>query len=192
MASGRELQAHVDDSSPLHSHSVQQRPRPGSFSDIHLPQSFSHFFYLYLNYNHGNLFVLRNSQCRCWVCIDVQTHCYIPKPLHTLRHLTDVNSAPGFNNAIACMTIAVGAGSIRAGLTNSRGAMVWAVMTFASCIVNPQVASATHALTSFNHLVLSTVLLWSAGFSVSELVGLGQHTSANRSPRPRQSVGGRR
>ncbi|CEL60533.1 hypothetical protein RSOLAG1IB_09715 [Rhizoctonia solani AG-1 IB] len=114
-------------------------------------------------------------------------------------HMTDVNSAPGFNNALACMTIAVGAGSIRAGLTNSRGAqscitlisMVWAVMTLASCIVNPQVASATHAMTAFNHFVISGVLLWNGGVSIPELVGLGKQ-SATRNPRPRQSIGGRR
>jgi hypothetical protein len=118
------------------------------------------------------------------------------------------------------MTIAVGAGSIRAGLTNSRGAqsciselflrcpasfrridycfalvalisMVWAVMTLASCIVNPQVASATHAMTAFNHFVISGVLLWNGGFSIPELVGLGKQ-SATRNSRPRQSIGGRR
>lgn len=36
--------------------------------------------------------------------------------------MTDVSSAPGFNNALACMTIAIGAGAIRASLTGSRGA----------------------------------------------------------------------
>ncbi|CUA77105.1 hypothetical protein RSOLAG22IIIB_12554 [Rhizoctonia solani] len=114
--------------------------------------------------------------------------------------MTDANTAPGFNNALACMTIAVGAGSIRAGLINSRSAqscivlmsVVWAVMTLASCIVNPQVASATHAMTAFNHIVFSGLLLWSGGFSVPELVGLGQYKGTGRNSRPRQSIGGRR
>ncbi|KAJ1308128.1 hypothetical protein OPQ81_003849 [Rhizoctonia solani] len=115
--------------------------------------------------------------------------------MKTGLHMTDANTAPGFNNALACMTIAVGAGSIRAGLTNSRSAqscIMWAVMTLASCIVNPRVASATHAITAFNHLVFSSVLLWSGGFSIPELVGLGQYKATSRGSRPRQSVGGRR
>ncbi|KDN35464.1 hypothetical protein RSAG8_11547, partial [Rhizoctonia solani AG-8 WAC10335] len=120
--------------------------------------------------------------------------------LKTGLHMTDADSAPGFNNALACMTIAVGAGSIRAGLINSRSAqssitlmsLVWAVMTLASCIVNPQVASATHAMTAFNHIVFSGLLLWSGGFSIPELVGLGQYKNTNRGSRPRQSTGGRR
>ncbi|KAH7332942.1 hypothetical protein B0J17DRAFT_677040 [Rhizoctonia solani] len=120
--------------------------------------------------------------------------------LRTGLHMTDVNTAPGFNNAVACMTIAVGAASIRASLTNSRSAqscitlmsIVWSIMTLASCIVNPRVASATHAMTAFNHLVFSGVFLWSGGFSIPELVGLGQYKSPSRGSRPRQSIGGRR
>lgn len=36
--------------------------------------------------------------------------------------MSDVRTAPGFNNALACMTIAVGAGAMRAGFSGSRSA----------------------------------------------------------------------
>ncbi|KAG8711769.1 hypothetical protein FRC08_015478 [Ceratobasidium sp. 394] len=112
--------------------------------------------------------------------------------------MTDVRTAPGFNNAIACMTIAVGAGATHASMTGSRTAqscialmsVVWTVGVVASCIVNPEIASATHVIAAFVDTGFSIALLWSGGFSIPELVGLGQARgggsgSKSRPPRRR-------
>ncbi|KAG9119604.1 hypothetical protein FRC07_005307, partial [Ceratobasidium sp. 392] len=95
-------------------------------------------------------------------------------------HMSDVRTAPGFNNAIACMTIAVGAGATRASMTGSRTAqscialmsVVWTVAIIASCVVNPEITSATHVIAGVVDTIFSIVLLWSGGFSIPELVGL--------------------
>ncbi|KAF8593748.1 hypothetical protein BDV93DRAFT_529723 [Ceratobasidium sp. AG-I] len=104
--------------------------------------------------------------------------------------VTDVNTAPGFNNSLACMTIAVGAGATRAGLSGSRSAqasialmsVVWTAATIASCIITPEVVSATHVIAAIVDTGFSIALVWSGGFSIPELVGLGRRpgTGSNK------------
>ncbi|QRV86972.1 hypothetical protein RhiJN_14990 [Ceratobasidium sp. AG-Ba] len=109
-------------------------------------------------------------------------------------HMTNVRTAPGFNNALACMTIAVGAGATRASLTGSRTAqscitlmsLVWTIATVASCIVAPDIASATHVIAAIVDTGFTIALLYSGGFSVPELVGLGQRRTGGSSSSTRR------
>ncbi|KAG8764627.1 hypothetical protein FRC12_007994 [Ceratobasidium sp. 428] len=116
--------------------------------------------------------------------------------------MTDVRTAPGFNNALACITLAVGAGATRASMTGSRTAqscialmsVVWTVSIIASCVVNPELASATHVIAAVVDACFSIALLWTGGFSIPELLGLkpvrgGSSSSSSRSRtyKPRRS-----
>ncbi|KAG8739926.1 hypothetical protein FRC10_004987 [Ceratobasidium sp. 414] len=128
--------------------------------------------------------------------------------------MTDVRTAPGFNNAIACMTLAVGAGATRASMTGSRTAqscigtsfhtpnfhvlidrhetalmsVVWTAGVVTTCVVNPEITSATHVIAAVLDTGFSIALLWSGGFSIPELLGLGQvRGGGNGSGKPRPS-----
>ncbi|KAF8593750.1 hypothetical protein BDV93DRAFT_200581 [Ceratobasidium sp. AG-I] len=92
------------------------------------------------------------------------------------------------------MTIAIGAGATRASLSGSRSAqacitlmsIVWTVATSASCIIAPEIASATHVIAAIVDTSFSIALVWSRGSIIPDFVGLGQRPITERN-RPRST-----
>ncbi|KAF8901756.1 hypothetical protein CPB85DRAFT_1227644, partial [Mucidula mucida] len=85
-----------------------------------------------------------------------------------IQHISDAAAAPGFNQAIACMTTAVGVGHIvaaRSGpaVTPSILAMLatWGTLSIATCVASKELGSATVLWTGMNHLILAGILHWS-------------------------------
>ncbi|KAF9023158.1 hypothetical protein BDZ89DRAFT_955924, partial [Hymenopellis radicata] len=91
-------------------------------------------------------------------------------------HISDAAAAPGFNQAIACMTAAVGVGHIvaaRSGpaVTPSILAMwgTWGVLSLATCAASRELGSATVLWTGMNHLIMAGVLHWSDPTAVKRM-----------------------
>ncbi|TFK63473.1 hypothetical protein BDN72DRAFT_847596 [Pluteus cervinus] len=83
-------------------------------------------------------------------------------------HISRVETAPGFNQAIACMVVAVGVGHIVASQSHSPLArrpvfamnLTWAALNIATCLTPRawELASATQLMTAMTHTVFSTAL----------------------------------
>jgi len=92
-------------------------------------------------------------------------------------HVSDASTAPGFNNAIAVMVMAVGLGTVRAGMSSSKDAhaaiilmnSLWAIFVLVTVAVDRELASATHLMTGVNHLIFSGIMFWTSGLKLVDL-----------------------